>query len=539
MKKLTTLIACALLVAGQGFAQYSSITNVCAAGKNPKGLNNDIEQPGTTGWTAIHSGSAASPAWSTTATIPFNFNFNGTNYTQFKVSTSGVLTFTTAAPTPPSYTSASIPNATIPDNSIMAWGVRGTGTNDQIRTKVFGSNPNRQQWIQFNSYSVNGNTTGWTYWAIVLEETTNRIYVVDQRTYLNGGNSNLTIGVQVNSSTATSIAGSPNVQSQAQTQALDTPADNIWYEFMTGQSTYDLASTGALPMPAFLSLTQAPFTVKANVFNRGTATITSMDVNYTINGGSTITANLTGLNIAPSACYQFSHPTTWNPIAGQYTVEAWASNLNGNNDGNTGDDKGQLSIYVAPSLAVRTSLLEEPTSSTCGPCATYSPAVNALLVSNNVNSSSAKINAIKYQMNYPSPGNDPAYTTEATTRHTYYAVPGIPWCAVDGNQYQGHVASFNQTMINNAQARPALFDMSGITANYTGTNVTIGGSITSLVPLASGSVLHLVIVENHINQADNGHGIQSNNETDWYQVMRKMIPSASGTSLGATTTETR
>ena len=70
--------------------------------------------------------------------------------------------------------------------------------------------------------------------------------------------------------------------------------------------------------------------VKGKIKNLGSTTITSMDVNYTINGGATLTQNLSALNINPFTTYEFSHPTVWTPtITGAYTLDLWISNING------------------------------------------------------------------------------------------------------------------------------------------------------------------------------------------------------------------
>ncbi|MDB9809239.1 T9SS type A sorting domain-containing protein [Flavobacteriales bacterium] len=70
--------------------------------------------------------------------------------------------------------------------------------------------------------------------------------------------------------------------------------------------------------------------LEAEIKNLGSSTINSMDVSYTVNGGSTVTQNLSGLNIYALTSYDFIHPTTWVPAStGAYTVELWISNING------------------------------------------------------------------------------------------------------------------------------------------------------------------------------------------------------------------
>jgi len=70
--------------------------------------------------------------------------------------------------------------------------------------------------------------------------------------------------------------------------------------------------------------------LEAKIKNLGSSTINSMDVNYTVNGGSTVTQNLSGLNIYALTSYNLTHPTVWMPSSiGAYIVELWISNING------------------------------------------------------------------------------------------------------------------------------------------------------------------------------------------------------------------
>ena len=70
--------------------------------------------------------------------------------------------------------------------------------------------------------------------------------------------------------------------------------------------------------------------LKGKIKNLGSTTINSMDVNYSINGGTTISQNLSGLNIDPFTAYHYTHPTVWIPAAtGAYALDLWISNING------------------------------------------------------------------------------------------------------------------------------------------------------------------------------------------------------------------
>ena len=120
MKNILVLAIGLLFFGGATAQSYYYVPHV-NAGQNPGGLNNDDEDP-TGGlpatWTEILD-SSATPKWSTNQTIPFSFNFNGSAVTEYKVSNSGVLTFSTSVTAVPGFTNDYIPSSSIPDQSVM------------------------------------------------------------------------------------------------------------------------------------------------------------------------------------------------------------------------------------------------------------------------------------------------------------------------------------------------------------------------------------------------------------------------------------
>ena len=80
----------------------------------------------------------------------------------------------------------------------------------------------------------------------------------------------------------------------------------------------------------------------------------------------------------------------------------------------TGDENpannvlNQYSIYFAG--VQRKVLLEQWTSSTCGPCASNNPTVDA-----SISARFDSLVAIKYHVGWPSPGNDPMYPAQPNT----------------------------------------------------------------------------------------------------------------------------
>jgi hypothetical protein len=522
MKKLLLLLG-AFLTISAAQAQYYYLQG---NGSNPGNLNTDDEYPPggglTTGWTTLFTGSAASftaPVWTSDVTLPFAFNFNGSPVTSYKVATSGVVTFTTTATAVPSDVNTALPSVNIPDKSIVAWGL-AANAGDFVITKTFGTAPNRQHWISFNSYSSPGSTTIFTYWSIVLEETSNKIYIVDQRS---NAALTLTAGIQVNSTTAFQVTGSPNLSSLTTTTADPTPADNNYYAFAPGvQPTYDMSVT-SITNANYLVLANAPFNITGSIKNLGTAPVTSFTLNYKINNGATVYAPITP-NISSAGSYPFSHTTTWTPAAsGIYTITAWATNINGNADQNTANDNGSKQVYVAANTATRTVLHEVFTSSTCPPCLPGNQNLRTITQAN-----PGKSIDIKYQQNFPAPGNDQYQSAESINRRGYYAVNSIPRMEVDGG-WDGNANSYTTPLLNNFRSKPAIIGVSG-THTIVGHTVTaqavidpIGNNIAN-----NNLVVHMVITE---KRSVNNH--RTNGETEFFDVMKKMMPSELGNNIPA------
>jgi len=71
--------------------------------------------------------------------------------------------------------------------------------------------------------------------------------------------------------------------------------------------------------------------ISGEVKNLGSTTIESMNVNYSIDGVTMGSTNLSELNIAPFTSVEYSHPVNWYPPAeGSYELELWITNINDN-----------------------------------------------------------------------------------------------------------------------------------------------------------------------------------------------------------------
>ncbi|MFN3950764.1 MAG: T9SS type A sorting domain-containing protein [Thermaurantimonas sp.] len=509
-------------------AQYYYIISLSKG--NPGNLNTDLEYPVggglTTGWTVIHDGNAPSaPQWSSVRSIPFTFYFNGSAVTHYKVSTSGILTFDTSAISVPAYGRLSLPNAGVPDKSVCITGISSLEANDKIVTKTFGTAPNRQHWIFFSSYS-NTTVNCWTYWSIVLEESTNRIHIVDQRNVC--ANSQFSLGIQINSTTAVMVAPSPNLSSKATTNPA--PDDNEYYTFIQGTQPQLDAAGASIINPDIMALTQAPFTLSASFANFGSATITSATINYQINSSAIVSAPLSNLNFSSMSIATFNHPTPWNPgSSANYTVKMWLSAINGQPDQNNSNDTITKVINVVPALVQRRPLMEVFSSSTCPPCAPANASFHSLMNQQ----PPGNFTVLKYQMSWPGTG-DPYYTPEAGDRRTFYGVNSVPNMQIDGGWNQ-HAGQATQAIIDQFRAVPSFVNITA-SSSLSGQTVNAQISVTPVANISGNIRLIAAIKETQTTQ-----NVKTNGETIFYDVFKKFLtPTSAGqviTNLNAGTTQ--
>ena len=447
----------------------------------------------------------------------------------YKVSSTGVLTFDVSALTTPPKANVALPNASIPNNSICIWGLDGYGTNDNVVSKTFGTAPNRQHWVSFTSYNVNGGAaTAWTYWSIVMEETSNTIYIVDQR----HGNYTLplamTLGVQINSTTAISVVGSPAARQWAGLDA--TPADNSYYEFKVGTRMAVDVEGASINNAPNLSLTQSPFTISGKLTNRGSSNVTSYNFNYRVNNGPTFSSSVSSVNIGTDSTFTATSTQPWVPTtAGTYTVNIWASNINGVADMNMTNDTATKVINVVPSMVQRVSLYEVFTSSTCGPCVAHNSNMKPIFNTNFPNHT-----LIKYQMSWPAPGDPYYYAADGLPRRTLYGVNSIPDMFVNGVKKSGAAGSYSQATYDSDKGVPSFMRVNG-TYNVVGR--TVNANVT-VDPVANNNSANLVLHVAVVEKLTTGN-IGTNGETSFMHVMMKMMPDANGTVVPAMTAGTK
>jgi hypothetical protein len=177
----------------------------------------------------------------------------------------------------------------------------------------------------------------------------------------------------------------------------------------------------------------------------------------------------------------------------------------------------------------RKVLVERFTSSTCGPCALNNPTMDAFLQSQNPD----QIVGISYHMNWPSPGNDPFYLYnpgDNTTRRNYYGVNSIPQAWMDGviniqpSYNQGTLTSYFNTRKDS---------LSPVTIIVKDSTFADSALVRILVyceyPVANPVARLQVAVVEKYKHFTSPPG--TNGETDFRDIMRKMLPNANGESI--------
>jgi hypothetical protein len=184
-----------------------------------------------------------------------------------------------------------------------------------------------------------------------------------------------------------------------------------------------------------------------------------------------------------------------------------------------------LQVYSAQGQAVKYVLFEHFTQASCGPCATQNPAFQDGILTNNVGT----VHHIAHHTSWP--GVDPmnAYNpTDVADRVTYYSVSGVPTMQMLGKKWTGTPGGVTQAMVNSESAAgsPIKIDVS---ETSDGTDRSVRVAVHSMGTPPTGTfVLRTAIVESDISYSSPPG---NNGETDFPNVLRKMVPSAAGDAI--------
>jgi len=220
--------------------------------------------------------------------------------------------------------------------------------------------------------------------------------------------------------------------------------------------------------------------------------------------------------------------------------------------------KTTLSLAVGLCLSIaglaqtqRTILYEEFTGENCNPCAATNPSLTSF-IHTTPGYFPTKVLMIRYQCNIPSaPGAGSLYvddSAEEAVRQTYYSAPFAPYARFDGivlkepasqgTGSDGHAYWIEDTVnYHNIVPDSAIVNSPfALTVNHVFSAAYDSVTITAVVTAAqnytastTGALVLQVAMEEAAVHFANPTG--TNGEKDFYDVMRKMVPSPTGTAL--------
>lgn len=338
MKQLFTFLFLAFSLQ-VGYGQWTYNTSFSTDSGNPGAINTEGDAPGQASWVDIIDGPQAANVWSPATPLPFAFDFFGTPVTQFKASQNGLVTFDVASGLLPN-ANATLPDASLPNNTIaVLWdeftATPSTGSGDDIRIKTFGTAPNRQFWIKWYSFEIGNPTLSFAYFACVLEESTNKIYFVDQYSTASPASS-ATLGVQLNATTAVEFSNNFAIAGNG-----SAAPDNDYLEYTPVFLTPDDAGIAGFATPVN-PLSAGLQNVDVTLNNFGTNSLNSATINWEIDGTAQTAVNYaTPLAAGTSTVVNLG---TYNFPVGTTTLKAWTTSPNGVADNNNANDTTFISL---------------------------------------------------------------------------------------------------------------------------------------------------------------------------------------------------
>ncbi len=312
-------------------------------------------------WTTANNNTVMSAKYD----LPFTWYFYGNPVTDYYLSENGYITFGSAGNSIGA--NLTLPNPGAPNNSIFAfWD--DFDWHYQTSMKTWGRAPNRVHEITWYNHPFILNPSDELSFHLRLFESCGDFEVRIQ-SYI-GSSASGTIGCQnSNGSLGTQVSGSPNI-SFPQLAPFD-DADDIIYVFQyNGAIERDLA---VIKVEIDNHLANGTHTLKGTIRNRGNQTVTSYDINYSINGGQVFTSTISGVNIRDNdGLDNFTHsiPLTVSGATGQQlTLKVWPGNVNGIPDERSCNDTiTKYLTNINNTGSPKNVLLEKFTGAWCGYC---------------------------------------------------------------------------------------------------------------------------------------------------------------------------
>ena len=279
-------------------------------------------------------------------------------------------------------------------------------------------------------------------------------------------------------------------------------------------------SVGDLLMPNYAEQS-VPQTVEFEITNVGSQSITSISAEYKVGSGVPVSQLFAGLNISPNSSTTLSFTNNWTPMTlGANPFEVEVTLVNGSPDGDTANNVTSKTITVYDQAYPRHVLYETFTSSTCPPCLPGNVNFETVLSTVDTN----EYTSIKYQMSWPGNG-DPYFTDEGDDRRNFYGINSVPRLEIDGG-WDDNSNSFTALQHTEAAQIPAFVELDAeYEVDVAAKTVKACVDINSYVDIINKNLFFAILEDTTYNN------VESNGETEFYNVMKKLLPGSSGQSV--------
>ncbi|MEG1498567.1 MAG: choice-of-anchor J domain-containing protein [Bacteroidales bacterium] len=276
------------------------------------------------------------------------------------------------------------------------------------------------------------------------------------------------------------------------------------------------------------TLNNSKVNLTAMIRNTGKSNLQSFVANYSVNGKAAIQKKITDLNISTLGKYEVSLDA-WDPAPykGEVSIAVWFSSINGSGK-NSDTIKKVIFVTDVQLLPKKNALFEEFSSSMCDPCASANVYLHGVLSSLKANVPESGFVAMKYQLPIPVPG-DPAIIEEGKDRQIFYLVQTAPSMLMGGSRLDYNNVTELPNILTNAVAKirkeTAQIDLVS-SSRLKNNTFSINVEVTPFAPLTQNYSLFVAFIEDSIY-----HKPQSNGESSFYYITRKLLPSSKGESL--------
>ncbi|MFD2432479.1 hypothetical protein ACFSO9_02355 [Mesonia maritima] len=275
--------------------------------------------------------------------------------------------------------------------------------------------------------------------------------------------------------------------------------------------------------------------IKGSIENIGENNISSIELNWQVDNGNTQTTTINSLNMQPRDSYNFLHPDLWTAQIGEHDIKVWVSKVNGVTLNYS--KIASQPINVSNTSVQNTPLLERFTSATCGPCASF----NNQVFNNFHQQRNGDYVYLAYHMDFPDYSNqggaagDPYYTVESGTRFDYYGLGSVPSLVEGGDIVDIYAPNPSATLRNTLDEslnKNAYFEITSANAKIENKEVSLD---LDILPYLNGEfTIFAAVKENETTGNVLSPQVGGNGESEFIDVMMKMIPNEKGTTVNFT-----